>query len=190
VGHSVCGVEARVGEFDRNPPECPLAGDVGLAPDPATYRELLGVVRFGADHDRCTFNAKTLGVAIERADPAILSALEPYAERRVAEQGQAFTARVADLVAARLEDIPTLASVCRALALSPRALKLRLAEEGTTYSAIVDRVQRERALVLLTTSDLPITTIATRVGFSSPAGLTRSVRRWTGLSPTGYRRRH
>ena len=159
-------------------------------PDPATYRELLGDVRFGADHDRCTFSAKTLGVPIERADPAILSALEPYAERRVAEQGQAFTARVADLVAARLEDIPTLASVCRALAVSPRALQLRLAEEGTTYSAIVDRVQRERALVLLTTSDLPITTIATRVGFSAPAGLTRAVRRWTSVSPTEYRRRH
>lgn len=159
-------------------------------PVPDTYRELLGDVRFGADHDRCTFDAKSLGVPIERADPAILSALEPYAERRVAEQGQAFTAPVAELVAGRLGDLPTLASVCRALALSPRALQLRLAEEGTTYSAIVDRVQRERALALLATSDLPITTIATRVGFSAPAGLTRAVRRWTGLSPTEYRRRH
>jgi Arabinose-binding domain of AraC transcription regulator, N-term len=111
-------------------------------PDPDTYRELLGDVRFGADHDRCTFDAETLGAPVERADPAILSALEPYAERRVAEQGQTFTALVADLVAARLEDIPTLPSVCRALALSPRALQLRLAEEGTTYSAIVDRAQR------------------------------------------------
>jgi AraC-like DNA-binding protein len=159
-------------------------------PDPDTYRELLGDVRFGADHDRCTFNAKSLGVPIERADPAILSALEPYAERRVAEQGQAFTGPVAQLVAARLDDIPTLTSVSRALALSPRALQLRLADEGTTFSAIVDRVQRERALALLATSDLPITTIATRVGFSAPAGLTRAVRRWTGLSPTEYRRRH
>jgi AraC-like DNA-binding protein len=158
-------------------------------PDPDTYRELLGDVRFGAEHDRCTFDAKSLRVPIERADPAILSALEPYAERRVAEQGQAFTAPVAELVAAQLDDNPTLASVCRALALSPRALQLRLAEEGTTFSAIVDRVQRERALVLLATSDLPITTIATRVGFSAPAGLTRAVRRWTGLSPTEYRRR-
>jgi AraC-like DNA-binding protein len=159
-------------------------------PDPDTYRELLGDVRFGADRDRCTFDAKSLGVPIERPDPAILSALEPYAERRIAEQGQAFTTPVAELVAARLEDMPTLPSVCRALALSPRALQLRLAEEGTTYSAIVDRVQRERALLLLATSGLPITTIATRVGFSAPAGLTRAVRRWTGLSPTEYRRRH
>jgi AraC-like DNA-binding protein len=158
-------------------------------PEPDTYRELLGDVRFGAEHDRCTFDAKSLRTPIERADPAILSVLEPYAERRVAEQGQTFMASVAELVAAQLDDIPTLASVCRALAVSPRALQLRLAEEGTTFSAIVDRVQRERALVLLATSDLPITTIATRVGFSAPAGLTRAVRRWTGLSPTQYRRR-
>jgi len=158
-------------------------------PDPDTYRELLGDVRFGAEHDRCTFGAKSLRIPIERADPAILSALEPYAERRVVERGQTFTAPVAELVAAQLDDIPALASVCRELALSPRALQLRLAEEGTTFSAIVDRVQRERALVLLATTDLPITTIATRVGFSAPAGLTRAVRRWTGLSPTEYRRR-
>jgi AraC-like DNA-binding protein len=159
-----------------------------LEPDP--YRELLGDVRFGAEHDRCTFDARSRGIPIASADPAILTALEPYAERRVTEQGRAFTRPVAALVAARLDDIPTLASACRALALSPRALQLRLAEEGTTFSEIVDRVQRERALALLATSALPITTIATRVGFSAPAALTRAVRRWTGLSPTEYRRRH
>lgn len=158
-------------------------------PDPDRYHEFLGNVRFGAEHDRCTFGARSLGVPIEQADPAILSALEPYAERRITELSRTFTGPVAELVATQLDDVPTLATVCRALAISPRALQLRLAEEGTTYSAIVDRVQRERALVLLATSDLPITTIAIRVGFSAPAGLTRAVRRWTGLSPTEYRRR-
>jgi AraC-like DNA-binding protein len=64
-----------------------------------------------------------------------------------------------------------------------------LAQEKTSFSAIVDRVQRDRALALLVTSDLPIATIATDVGFSAPATLTRAVHRWTGLSPTEYRRR-
>jgi AraC-like DNA-binding protein len=159
-------------------------------PDADRYRELLGNVRFGAEHDRCTFDARNIRVPVDHADPAVLSALEPYAERRIAEQGKAFTSRVAQLIRVQLDDIPPLASVSRALALSPRALQLRLADEGTTYSAIVDRVQRERALALLATSDLPITTIATRVGFSAPAALTRAVRRWTGLSPTQYRRGH
>jgi AraC-like DNA-binding protein len=157
--------------------------------DPDEYRALLGNVHFGAERDRCSFDARSLGVPIQHADPAILSALEPYAQRRIAERSQALAGPVAELIAAQLYDIPTLADVCRTLAISPRALQLRLAEDGTTFSAIVDRVQRERALALLATTDLPMTTIATRVGFSAPAGLTRAVRRWTGLSPTQYRQR-
>jgi hypothetical protein len=54
-----------------------------------------------AEHDRCTFNANSLNVPIERADPAMLTALEPYADRRLAEQGQAFTATVAPVLASR-----------------------------------------------------------------------------------------
>jgi AraC-like DNA-binding protein len=158
-------------------------------PDPDSYSELLGDVRFGADHDACTFDANSLSVPFENADPAVLSALEPYAERRVTERGQAFSGPVASLVAAQLDDVPSLASVGRALAISPRGLQLRLAQEKTSFSAIVDRVQRDRALALLVTSDLPIATIATDVGFSAPATLTRAVHRWTGLSPTEYRRR-
>jgi AraC-like DNA-binding protein len=158
--------------------------------DPESYSQLLGDVHFGADHDACIFDANSLSVPIENADPAILSALELYAERRITERSQAFSGPVATLVAAQLDDIPTLASVGRALALSPRALQVRLAQEKTSFSAIVDRVQRERALALLATSDLPITTIATHVGFSAPAALTRAVHRWTGLSPTEYRRRY
>jgi AraC-like DNA-binding protein len=156
--------------------------------DEVVYKELLGEVRFGAERDRLTFDARALGTRIDHADPAVLAALEPYAERRIAEQGRAWAALVADLVARDLEALPTLASVSASLAVSPRTLQMRLAEEGTAFSAIVDGVQREKALLLLATSDVPITTVATAVGFSSPAVLSRAVRRWTGLTPTDYRR--
>jgi hypothetical protein len=64
------------------------------------------------------------------------------------------TAAVAALVATQSEAPPTLVSACRALALGLRAVQLRLAEEGTTFSAIVDRAQGERALTLRVSSDL------------------------------------
>ncbi len=157
--------------------------------DQQAYRDLLGDVRFDADHDRCTFDAASLSAPIDHANPAILAALEPYAERRVAEQGRAWSARVAELVAADIETPATLASVCHTLAVSPRTLQLRLADESTTFSAILDECQRERALTLLATSDLSISAVAGAVGFSSPAVLTRAVRRWTNLTPTAYRGR-
>ena len=65
--------------------------------DPEPYRDLLGDVRFGAERDRCTFDAASLATRLELADPAILAALEPYAERRVTEQGRAWSAVVAEI---------------------------------------------------------------------------------------------
>jgi AraC-like DNA-binding protein len=158
-------------------------------PDCRPYTEMMGEVRFGAARDRCVFDTERLHVPIRRADPAVLASLEPYAERRLSVSGKPWAAQVAELVADVLSVPPTLAAVSRSLALSPRALQLRLADEGTTFSAIVDGAQRDRALTLLDTSDLPISAIASTVGFASPAVLSRAVRRWTGLSPTNYRRR-
>ena len=40
---------------------------------------------------------------------------------------------------------------------------------------------------MLAAGDQLLTTIAVGVGFSTPAGLTRAVRRWTGMTPTQYR---
>ena len=156
--------------------------------DQRTYRDLFGNVQFAAEHDRCVFDAATVTMPIERADPTVLSMLEPYAERRVAEHDKAWAVRVAEVVATQLDGPPTLASISRGLAISPRALQARLAEEHTSFSAVLNAVQRERTLALLASSDMPVTSIAAAVGFSAPAALTRAVRRWTGLSPTEYRR--
>jgi AraC-like DNA-binding protein len=150
----------------------------------------LGDVRFGAEHDYCLFDATTLLLPVERADATILAAIEPYAERRLAEQGRAWSAVVADYITAHLADPPTLNSACRTLAVSARTLQLRLSDEGTTFSALLDQAQRDRALALLATTDLPITTISAAVGFTSPAVLSRAVRRWTGHTPTHYRNAH
>jgi len=156
--------------------------------DSATYRELLGDVRFGSAHDRCEFDADTLRLPIVQADPTILSMLEPYAERLVSSRNEPWSATVVGVVARRLADRPTLIDVARELALSPRALQARLHDDGTSFSAIVDVAQRDRALALLRTGDLAITAIASAVGFDTPAGFSRAVRRWTGMSPTQVRR--
>jgi AraC-like DNA-binding protein len=156
-------------------------------PDPAPYRVLLGDVRFAASRNLCTFDAHALRALVVGADPVVLSILEPYAERRIAERNTCGDF-VATFVVAELRELPPLAAVARALALSPRSLQLQLAAEGTTFSAIVDRVQRERALALLSTSDLSITKISTLVGYSTPAAFTRAVHRWTGASPRLFRK--
>lgn len=124
---------------------------------------------------------------IRHADATVRSMLEPYAQRRLTHRHRRATTVVEGLLAARPDVIPRLVEVARALNISARTLQLRLAADGTSFSALTDAVQHERALALLAQPDLPVTTIATRTGFANPAAFTRAFRRWTGTTPSLYR---
>jgi AraC-like DNA-binding protein len=150
------------------------------------YEAAFGVPAvFGAVADTCRFGARALGAPIGQADPAIRRALMPYAEHRASRRRVPWSATVREQLAG---DLLGLADVARALAVGPRTLQVKLAEEGTTFAAVADGVRRERALALLAEPDLPISVIATRTGFATPSAFTRAFRRWTGQSPSGFRR--
>ena len=73
--------------------------------------------------------------------------------------------------------------------LSPRTLRRRLKEEGTSYSALVEQEKKQQALLLLRTTDLSIKEISDRLGYSSVANFARTFRRWTGKTPAASRSR-
>jgi AraC-like DNA-binding protein len=79
--------------------------------------------------------------------------------------------------------------VARVLDLHPRTLQRRLAEEGTTFGAVLDETRRSAALRWLTTTDVPLGQIAGLVGLSESSALTRCARRWWGAPPRDVRRR-
>ena len=72
----------------------------------------------------------------------------------------------------------TVAATARLLAMSPRTVQRRLADEGTNFGTILDDVRKQRALHLLAESDLPLAQIASVVGLSSPTTLSQYARRW------------
>jgi AraC-like DNA-binding protein len=75
-----------------------------------------------------------------------------------------------------------------ALGFSPRTFKRRLAEAGITFSELVEKARRERALLLLRSPLLPLDDVAERLGYSTVSNLVRAFRRWTGMTPSAYRR--
>ena len=152
----------------------------------AYEKAFAGPVAFGQAADVCVFTSESLRTPLPDADSVVRSMLRPYAERRIAHRQVPWAAAVTDLLreAAR----PSLAATARALAVSPRTLQARLAQEDTSFAALVDELRRERALALLSQPDLPVTAIAARLGFSTPSALTRAFRRWTGMAPSDYRR--
>ncbi|WP_198042143.1 helix-turn-helix transcriptional regulator [Kitasatospora azatica] len=164
------------------------------APERAqAYRSVFGPVSFGQPADACVFGPTALRAPVRQADPVVLAMLAPYAERRL----ELHHTRWSETVRAALQEEvgpdgpPRLADVARTMAVGRRTLQLRLQEEGCSFSALVEAVQRDRALALLAEPEpagLPLGAIATQVGFATQAALTRAVRRWTGLTPSGYRR--
>ncbi|MBF6093192.1 AraC family transcriptional regulator ligand-binding domain-containing protein [Nocardia cyriacigeorgica] len=88
-----------------------------------------------------------------------------------------------------LDDAPTLTSVAQRLVMSPRSLQRRLAEQGTTWRAEVQAARRDRAIKLLRDTDLPLGTVAARLGYSDTRTLRRSVNRWLDATPATLRYR-
>ncbi len=72
--------------------------------------------------------------------------------------------------------------------MSIRTLQRRLAEEGLTYSRLVEQTRFDMAIKLLQDPHLKLLDISTELGYTDPAHFTRAFKRWTRISPLKYRR--
>jgi AraC-like DNA-binding protein len=101
----------------------------------------------------------------------------------------AVSRRVRDAVAAAAgqpdASVDTVAAACRT---SRRTVFRALAEDGTTFTALLrtERVRRA-AQLLRTRPDLPVAVVAARSGFPGPAQLHRAFRRELGTTPAEAR---
>jgi AraC-like DNA-binding protein len=78
--------------------------------------------------------------------------------------------------------------LAKALGVSRRTFSRRLAEEGTSFRDLLDDVRREFGSALLQDRSLSIADVAFFLQYSEPAAFNRSFRRWTGRTPSEFRR--
>jgi AraC-like DNA-binding protein len=86
-------------------------------------------------------------------------------------------------------DKATLTHAAQAMNMTRRTLIRRLDEDGTSFQAIKDALRRDIAIRDLQAGRKSIEAIALDVGFSSAANFHRAFQRWTGSTPSSYRRR-
>jgi AraC-like DNA-binding protein len=148
-------------------------------------------VTFGSESNGFELRAADLDTPVVGADPVLLSVLDSYAERELAERGPAhgLLGRVRDLVRRTLpEPPPPIDAIAERLRMSPRTLQRQLAESGTTYRDIVDRVREQLARFHLE-AGRSTDEIAYLLGYSERAPFLRAFQRWTGRAPADFRRR-
>jgi len=129
---------------------------------------------------------------LRRRDPILRQMLEGHADailaRLPAKTGLAAHVERAltTLVAGGDTRIDTIA---RQLAMSPRTLQRKLADEGTSFQKVLDDARRDAAGKYLNDSALAIGEIAYLLGYSEPAPFHRAFKRWYGLTPEVFRQR-
>lgn len=161
----------------------------------ALYREALGdgpSIRFGASFDGVVFPSRLLDLPLNEANPRMATYLARHAEsllETVVQSDAPIDRRVRAEIDARLlagEADP--ATVARALGLSVRSLQRDLKALGTSFTAELDRARRECAITMLGRPELTVAEIAFALGYAEARVFHRSFRRWTGQTPTEFRR--
>ena len=148
------------------------------------------MVRFDRPANRLVFPAAALATPLRTADPVALQLARAQCERELAAMVDAGLAgRVRAALLAEPSGFPSVTAVARRLHLSTRTLKRKLADQGTTYSELLDGARRERALLLLDNRELSLAEVAARVGYTEVPNFTRAFRKWTRTTPAAYRAR-
>ncbi len=156
----------------------------------ANFADRLPRLRFGMPSNQFRFSAALLDVAISTANPISAQMAFEECEREMALLGytQSVPDRVLALLTCNAGQYPTLDTAAERLHMSSRTLKRRLAEQQTTFGELLDEVRKRDSLQLLLNVDRSIDEIAARVGYADPSNFRRAFQRWTGQSPTAYRR--
>jgi AraC-like DNA-binding protein len=173
------------------------AGEIWVDyPEPWYYaglRDRLPPVKFGMPHTGIRFPSSYLDRPLALSDPlASTQAVARLEHELMLVSGE--QAGVLERVRAALTDperpFPELPHVAKRLGMSERTLKRRLNLAGTSYQRLLDEERRDEAGRLLQDGTLTIDDIAARLGYNDPANFTRAFRKWTGYSPTAWRRKH
>lgn len=161
-------------------------------PDIAEHHRVYGLApRFATPHSGFSFAGELLGRPLLTRNAVLAELLERLAARLLADlPGTTTLAGALRELCIRngFEHELTLETSAHRLCLSPRTLQRRLREEGTSHHEVIDDARRYLASRMLSQSGLCIAEVAFALGFSEPGALHRAFKRWTGMTPSEYRR--
>ena len=156
------------------------------------FQRVLGVTPRTAWHSySLELSHELLDASLPRGSREIHDYLQSQLAHRIAFLTQTgdLVARLRFLLSGQAElSADCLVEASQGLGLSPRTLQRKLNEQGTTFSEELEKSRRERAYRWILETELPLRTIAKRIGFSDPACFSRAFRRWYHMSPTSLRR--
>ena len=145
-------------------------------------------VEYGATRDEILFAREAAELPVTNADPYLNRVLVEACEAalsRLRRTTGSFASRVENAVAPLLPHGKARASYIAAeFGMSERTFARRLAEEGRTFSQLLDRLRLDLAHRYLVDEELAISKVAWLLGYKEVGAFSHAFRRWTGKSPS------
>jgi AraC-like DNA-binding protein len=136
------------------------------------------------------FPPSFLDTPIQTGDSGLQAILSCYAEDSLAghKDMTSLGMRTRRLIAASLANgSGTIRHVAENLAMTPRTLQRKLADEGIRFNDLLDDTRRDLAVQYLNDPHLGLTEIAFLVGYSDLTAFHRAFRRWFDQTPYAFR---
>lgn len=153
------------------------------------HRVLGHGLRFGADFNGIVCTTRDLDTRNPAADPTMVR----YAQMLLPSTGMAVAGGGVhgEVRRAVLDLLPTgactLSQVCTHLGLSRRTTQRALADQGLSFSSVLNEVRREEAACHVLHGQLPLTEVSMLLGFSAPSTFSRWYQAQFGQSAKAHR---
>lgn len=164
-------------------------------PRPADIREHERIfecpIRFGAAACQLVIDRAVWDTPRTGDNPGLFSVLDAHAKMLLDQLPRQpdLVGRVRQAIEGELRGgNPTLESAARHLAMSPRTLQRRLKDEGVVFNDLLDDLRFRAAKAYLAQRDIAGTEVAYLLGFAEPSSFNHAFKRWSGQTPTEYRR--
>jgi len=146
-------------------------------------------LRFDSDESALYFDSRWLAEPLPPVDPLVRQRAEAAIRARRKSMLADFPATVRRIVRKQLLDgACSMDRVAAVVGVHRRTLDRHLQHHGVRYGELAESVRKDVACQLLRDTDLQVQQIAASLQYSSAANLATAFRRWTGDTPSEYRR--
>jgi len=149
-------------------------------------------ILFDQDHNFLAYKTTDLETRTAKADISINKfLLERVEEERkgIEVSSIKIAADVENLIKNALPSgIPSINQIGKHMGMSSRTLTRRLSDNGVSFRELVKQTQEKISKDLLKNSFSTMSEIAFQTGFSEQSAFNRAFKRWTGQSPTSFRK--
>ena len=163
-------------------------------PDPGYHDRYKTVfqcpIQFNQAANEIRYPIRFLDRSISTHDPKVKEVLEDLCENLMqkldAEHDMVANVRLA--IREKTGSFPSIEQMAEKLGMASRTLRRHLRDQGSNYQTLITEARREVAEDYLLNSSLKIQKIAEVCGFSDAQNFSQAFKRWTGQSPTEFRK--